>query len=160
IASWTGSCWLPAHAADLSKIQRTIAKEPVYQKNPPRYFLLVFGPEAKNRMWVVIAGEVLYADRKSNGGVTGPREEFGFKKRVSCVIGDIRDPTDGKVFKNLRVFLDSRSTRVSVEVPGRGYQVAVSDMRGRLEFGANAAAAPVVHLGGPLQLSLEAFHTP
>jgi hypothetical protein len=44
-----------ALAADLSKIDRTIKKEPKY-KGKPKYCLLVFGPEAKTRIWLVLDG--------------------------------------------------------------------------------------------------------
>src|SRR5262245_65651509 len=50
-------------ATDLTKIDRTIAKEPAY-KSKPKYCLLVFGPEAKMRVWLVLDGDVLYVDRK------------------------------------------------------------------------------------------------
>src|SRR5438045_6460410 len=56
-----------ARAADLAAIDRTIAKEPIYQTKTPKYCLLVFGPEAKTRMWLVLDGKVLYADRKEDG---------------------------------------------------------------------------------------------
>ena len=42
---------------DLSKIDRTIRKEPAY-KGKPEYALLVFGPDAKKRVWVVRDGDV------------------------------------------------------------------------------------------------------
>lgn len=56
-------------AADLSKIERTIAKEPQY-KSAPKYCLLVFGAEAKKRVWMVLDGETLYVDRNGNGDLT------------------------------------------------------------------------------------------
>jgi hypothetical protein len=62
-------CSAPAMAADLSKIDRTIAKEPKYQSKP-KYCLLVFGPEAKARVWLVLDGDVLYVDRNGNGDLT------------------------------------------------------------------------------------------
>ena len=40
----------PLTAVDLTKIDRAIAKEPVYKSKSPRYCLLVFGPEAKTRV--------------------------------------------------------------------------------------------------------------
>ena len=40
-----------AQAVDLTKIPRVIAKEPAYQ-GKPKYCLLVFGPEAKHRVWL------------------------------------------------------------------------------------------------------------
>jgi hypothetical protein len=56
-------------AADLSKIDRTIQKEPAYQSKP-RYCLLVFGPEAKHRVWLVVDGDVLYVDKNGTGDLT------------------------------------------------------------------------------------------
>ena len=47
-----------AFGADLSQIQRAIAREPAYLTKP-RYGLLVFGPEAKTRVWLVQDGDVL-----------------------------------------------------------------------------------------------------
>src|SRR5436305_7966799 len=58
-----------AAAADLSTIDRTIKKEPAYQAKP-KYCLLVFGPEAKARVWLVLDGDVLYVDRNGNGDLT------------------------------------------------------------------------------------------
>src|SRR5215831_16607005 len=80
----------PAVAVDLTKIDRTIAKEPVYQ-NKPKYCLLVFGPDAKTRVWLVVDGNVLYVDRNGNGDLT----EKG--KRVSLMEpeGDITEPDRG-----------------------------------------------------------------
>jgi hypothetical protein len=56
-------------AADLTKIDRTVAKEPAY-KSKPKYALLVFGPGAKTRVWLVQDGDMLYVDRKGNGDLT------------------------------------------------------------------------------------------
>jgi hypothetical protein len=58
-----------AAAADLSKIDRTLRKEPKYE-NSPKYCLLVFGPKADFRVWVVQDGDVLYVDRNGNGDLT------------------------------------------------------------------------------------------
>jgi hypothetical protein len=41
----------PAKPADLTKIDRTIRKEPAY-KGKPQYCLLVYGPEAKTKVWL------------------------------------------------------------------------------------------------------------
>jgi hypothetical protein len=58
-----------ANAADLSKVDRTIKKEPAY-KGKPRYCLLVFGPEAETRVWLVLDGDTLFVDRNGNGDLT------------------------------------------------------------------------------------------
>jgi hypothetical protein len=60
-----------AHGVDLAKIDRVTAKEPAYQSKTPKYCLMVFGPEAKTRVWLVLDGEVLYVDRNGNGDLTG-----------------------------------------------------------------------------------------
>src|SRR5215510_10605392 len=58
---------------DLTKVDRTIAKEPAY-KTKPKYCLLVFGPKAKTRVWLVLDGDVLYVDRNGNGDLTDANE--------------------------------------------------------------------------------------
>jgi hypothetical protein len=57
-------------AAELAKIERTIAKEPAYQTKAPKYCLLVFGLDAKARVWLVQDGDTLYVDRNGNGDLT------------------------------------------------------------------------------------------
>src|SRR4051812_38033338 len=52
-------------AQDLGKIDRTIKKEPAYA-GKPKYCLLVFGPEAKTRVWLIIDGDTLYVDREGD----------------------------------------------------------------------------------------------
>jgi RNA polymerase sigma factor (sigma-70 family) len=59
-----------AGAPDLAKIDRRIRKEPKYQGKSPRYCLLVFGPKAKDRAWLVLDGDTLYVDRNGNGDLT------------------------------------------------------------------------------------------
>src|SRR5260370_20992661 len=54
---------------DLTKIDRTIRKEPVY-RTKPRYALLVLGPKAATRMWLVVDGRTVYVARHRNCGLT------------------------------------------------------------------------------------------
>jgi len=75
-------------AADLAQVDRTLRKEPAY-RSKPRYCLLVFGPEAKPRIWLVQDGDVLYVDRNGNGDLTEPG------KRVPCQPGS----PDQRVFQ-------------------------------------------------------------
>jgi hypothetical protein len=70
----------PAWAADLTKIERSLRKEPVYQTKMPKYCLLVFGPEAKTRVWLVLDGKTLYVDRNANGDLTDDGEKIAGKK--------------------------------------------------------------------------------
>ncbi len=81
-------------AADLHKIERTIAKEPAY-KNKPKYCLLVFGLEAKTHVWLVQDGDVLYVDRNANGDLTEKDERVSLKQNNANFrnfeVGDIHD---------------------------------------------------------------------
>lgn len=82
----------PAAAADLSKIDRTIGKEPKY-KNKPKYGLFVFGPEAKLHVWIVQDGETLYVDRNGDGDLTGKDERYilEFPNETKTGNGYLRD---------------------------------------------------------------------
>jgi hypothetical protein len=94
IAFVAGFCVATASsAADLKKASRTIAKEPAYQTKAPEYLLLVFGPDANERVWIVRDGDTLYVDRNGNGDLTDPGEAIPTKKR------DGSDPdVDGRSF--------------------------------------------------------------
>jgi hypothetical protein len=63
-----------ANAQDVSKINRAIAKEPCYTTKAPWYCLLLFGPEAKAKVWLVLDGDKLNIDRNGNGDLTEPGE--------------------------------------------------------------------------------------
>ena len=83
---WLGGGTTPtAPAADLTKVDRSIKKEPAYQTKAPRYCLLVFGPRADYRVWLVLDGSTLYVDRNGNGDLTeagqkdGQRESLGHR---------------------------------------------------------------------------------
>ena len=59
-----------ARAGDLAKIERKITREPAYQTKAPKYCLLVFGLDAKTRVWLVQDGDTLYVDRNGNSDLT------------------------------------------------------------------------------------------
>jgi len=65
----------PVAGSDLAKIDRHIKKEPAYQ-GKPKYGLLVFGPEAKTCVWLILDGDVLYADKNGNGDLTEKGERI------------------------------------------------------------------------------------
>src|SRR5262245_56560699 len=71
----------PGLGVDLAKVDRTIAKQPAYHTKAPKYGLLVFGPEAKSRAWVVLDGDFLYVDRNCNGDLTEAGERLLLKKK-------------------------------------------------------------------------------
>lgn len=68
-------------AADLAKIDRTIRKEPAYRTKAPKYSLLAFGPEGKDRVWLVRDGNTLYVDRNGNGDLTELGEKVAAEKK-------------------------------------------------------------------------------
>src|SRR5262249_30054469 len=92
------------------QIDRTIAKEPAYRTSDPRYGLLVFGPDGKDRVWLVSDGDVLYVDRNGSGDLTDPADKVAAEARPGVdpevmgrtfEVGDIK--IGGRVHKNLRV---------------------------------------------------------
>src|SRR5262249_3095814 len=70
---------LPVAAADLAQIERKIVKEAAYQSKP-KYCLLVFGPEAKTKIWLVMDGDTLYVDRNGNGDLTEAGKKVAAQK--------------------------------------------------------------------------------
>src|SRR5262249_14124373 len=88
----------PAWSADLTKIERTLTKEPAYQSKTPKYCLLVFGPEAKTRIWLVADNDVLHVSN-NQGDLTAAGSQLipgqRFVRRLHFPIGDIAT-VDGK----------------------------------------------------------------
>jgi hypothetical protein len=140
----------PAVAADLSRIDRTIAKEPAYQ-GKPGYCLLVFGPEARTRAWLVRDGKVLYLDRNGNGDLT----EKGKRFEGDGPAGTITDRA-GKVKYEIR---QCNLTRVGEKEPNAFCHIAI-DINGAYRqysfagFADRPQDAPVVHFDGPLTLEV------
>ena len=156
----------PAVAADLSKIDRTIAKEPAYQSKAPCYCLLVFGPEAKTRIWLVLDGRVLYVDRNGNGDLTdkGKRFEARWTSGNDSYGGrefEIPELTEsgGKTrHSNLSVrawrYKDRPAVcRVSINLAAKRTQ-STGFGQGTFELAERPKDAPVVHFNGPLTMTL------
>ncbi|HUR53975.1 MAG TPA: hypothetical protein VMZ71_07580, partial [Gemmataceae bacterium] len=91
-------------ASDPLAFEKSINKEPAYQSKSPRYGLLAFGPEAKDRVWVVLDGETLYVDRNGNGDVADPGEKVAAKPPVRP-----RDSSDGYQFEVGELALGGRT---------------------------------------------------
>jgi hypothetical protein len=64
-----------AWATDLTEVDRAIKREPAYQSKP-KYCLLVFGPQARHRVWLVVDGDMLYVDKNGNGDLTEEGERI------------------------------------------------------------------------------------
>jgi hypothetical protein len=184
-----------ATAADLTKIERKIAKEPTY-KTTPSYALLVFGPEAKDKVWLVRDGDTLHVDKNANGDLTDageavaknpPRKGSEDSLGATFDVGDLS--LGGKMHKGLIVYANPLSTyadgsaskrpaiaaalkkdpkdfvyslRCDVEVPGikgggldgrLSFAAGWLDLGGPLMFAEKVGQAPIIHLGGPLEVT-------
>ena len=140
----------PAGAVDLSKIDRTIAKEPAYQ-GKPKYCLLVFGPEAKTRVWLVMAGDTLYVDRNGNGYLTEPDKQVQRKNGYSDFdLGPITAPDGTTKPSGVRINPGSYGVMMEREVEGSCRLYVGYDPSDCLAFADRPKDAPVVHFDGPL----------
>jgi hypothetical protein len=153
---------LPAWSADLTKIDRTIAKEPAYQTATQKYCLLVFGPEAKTRIWLVADGDALHVSH-TNGDFVGVGSRVALMKGGGnyfyASIGDITE-VDGKAkHTSLGVSrtIDTWTVRITLAGTGRAacrLQGAGYDPAAKLRFADRPQDAPIVHFNGPKTLAL------
>jgi hypothetical protein len=120
----------------LRNISRTLVQEPTYASKQPKYCLLVFGPKAATRVWLVLDlaydplrkkpgnTESLYADLNGNGKLTDASEQiavtvvsrkytgvkFGSAEHEQCLprfnVGDVKSRDGKTVYKNLVVDVD------------------------------------------------------
>ena len=149
-----GSSAVTACGADLTKIDRTIAKEPVY-KSKPKYCLLVFGPEAKTRVWLVQDGDVLYVDRKGNGDLTESGQKAPWPDR-NCDAGDITCVHGKAGYTDLQLRKYGSVIEMSLWYDDKRYVVGNQEAD-PLVFADRASEAPVAHIGGPQSIELSYF---
>jgi hypothetical protein len=136
---------VPATAADLTKIDRRIAKEPRYPTGKPQYCLLVFGPEAKSRVWLVLAGNTLYVDRNGNGDLTEKGKQVTLGKATP--FGDL-SLADGKTkYSRFRLTQNGPELFLYVLIDGKQWTTTLS-------FAERSGDAPIIHFNGPLTLRL------
>ena len=169
-----------AGGADLDHIDRTIGKEPAYRAKPS-YCLLVLGPQARTRVWVVRDGLTLYVDRNGDGDLTQPgkrveiaQHQHGFLLRGQAIAArqrgdhaarieydsgtfycpELVDADDGR-YTNFVVFLQkTRSIVMFLKTPNGWTQGASADLGGDLRFADSPQDAPVIHFGGPLTMAI------
>jgi hypothetical protein len=153
-------------AADLSKIDRTIQNEPTYRSKSPKYCLLVFGPEAGTRVWLVQDGNVMHvhdsADGKSPKAWRQVNADNYQPKPVdpSFTIGDVWE-ADGKTrHTRLRYNQPFTDGEISVQIGNRDLQLAGRDRCGKLVFADRAKDAPIIHFNGPLTMDLYHIQKP
>jgi hypothetical protein len=148
--SWSVAC-APAWAADYSKVDRTIRKEPVYDGLSQKYALLLFGAEAKLRVWVVLDGETVYIDRNADGDLTGKGKRFPDLR--SCKEVELTD-ADGQtryIIKGISTHFEQpnvESLDVDVEIKG---PVSYWQYCG-VELHRRPTEAHIAHFHGPLTM--------
>ncbi len=133
---------------DLSRIERTIAKEPAYRSKAPKYCLVVIGRQAATRLWLVLDDDVLYVDRNGNGDLTDRGERFPEKGGSASLTFQLDEviEADGKTrHTNLSVICGKESVCVMLTVAGLGWQSA-----DQVRFADRPQDAPIVHFNGPL----------
>ena len=141
---------LSASAADLTRIDRSILKEPAYETTAPKYCLLVLGPKAKTRIWLVLDGKTLYVDRNGNGDLAEPGEQVEGKDGV-FKIGELLDAVTGHKHTELVVNVDRRIERSDNTSYIQPFEIA-GRVRGKFAFTAipgfadRAKDAPAVPL--------------
>jgi hypothetical protein len=142
-----------AGAVDLSTIPRQIAKEPAYRA-APRYSLLVFGPTAQTRVWLVFDGDALYIDRNGNGDLTEPDERVVSPNSNYYTLGDIREKDGEAVHRGLGVirYEDTRC-RLWITSHRLGRQYVGSQLADKTHFSTSPATAPIVHFDGPIVMT-------
>ncbi len=183
-------------AIDLTEVPLTIAKEPAYETQP-KYGLLVFGPEAATRVWLVHDGATLYADLNGDGDLTDPAERFAADEKSSNAedgtfafdVDEVREgdllhksltvgtmnlrhlaETEPRIRKALMKNPQARfhAVKVELEMPGRRgtgiggrveHLVSPIDTNGLLVFADTPAEAPIIHFGGPWEITLFAAPT-
>lgn len=140
----------PAQAVDLLKVERSIAKEPAYQSNTPKYCLLVFGRDAATRVWLVLDGNVLYVDRNGNGDLTEEGESFS-KSGNWHRVPDLSDADGRTKHKALALrYMQGGSLRLQVQVAGQRMQFVGFDETDPFCFAPRPGDATIVHFDGPL----------
>jgi hypothetical protein len=146
---------LPAAAADLTKIERVIGKEPKYQEKP-KYCLLVFGPEAKFRVWLVLDGTALYVDRNGNGDLSEPGKrvapDYNKDGHLRFKPGELGPPDGSAKYHLSQVRKDKAGYDMSLRLEFRRYLLVGSDGPGPLQFADRPRDAPIIHFFGPLTL--------
>lgn len=149
-----------ADPPELAKIDRRIAKQPGYTSKQPLYGLVVFGPAAATRTWMVLDRskeggryDVLYFDRNGNGDLTDAGERHAIAGDAFA-LGSFTDPGSQATHTDLKVRLtDKPSLTVMVGLNWRGRHrmgggYPADPDGGYMAFGPTPADAPVLWADG------------
>jgi hypothetical protein len=143
----------PSTALDLARIERRLVQEPAYQSGAPKYGLLVFGPQAKTRVWLVLDGNTLYVDRDADGNLAGAGKAVPLTGNRANA-GDLAEP-DGRA-RHTRLRLERRGghVRLMLQTGGKRMQFVGYDEDNPLAFADRPGDAPIIHFDGPLTMCL------
>jgi hypothetical protein len=154
-------------SVELPAKDRVIAKEPVYDTKEPKYCQLVFGPEAKHAVWLVIDGDRLYVDRNGNGNLTEEGKRLIRQPAFlggGFVVPELAIGDGPATYTNLIVYWSPQPSGqqkkefpVEVLVDLNKQYCQWSDFRATA---GRAKDAPVIHFGGPLEMILHADEAP
>lgn len=153
-----------ADGVDLSKVDRSIRREPVWKSGEPQYCLFVV--TAERRVWFVVDGEDLYLDINGNGDLTDPGEKLPALELTSeqrraarnssrWRIPDIQGADGEPLITNIQIDLDQNrgaaigSKFVYFDSPYRRHVFT------RPTFAAKPADAPILYPTGPVQLEVK-----
>jgi hypothetical protein len=161
-------------AGVLGSVVRTIGREPKYKSTNPRYCLLAIGPDADIRIWLVLDANYLYADCNGNGDLTEPQEKISrtagyehpnrFKAvkitpagtndvfELDVVAWDLEDKMEGKTASVQATILN---VALRLKMPDGSYYATVGDEESALKFSRRPSDAPILHLGGPLEMGFK-----
>jgi hypothetical protein len=149
--AWAGG---ETEAVDLTKIERTISRQPEYSSDTPGYCLLVFGKEAATRVWLVQDGNVFYVDRNGNGDLTesGERVEGDTGPgSVRFYAGTINNPVGGDYTLIVYPYSEG-AARLRVVKKSERPQYAGWAKAKKPRFARKPQDAPIIHFDGPMTL--------
>jgi hypothetical protein len=149
----------------LRNVDRRIANEPKYSADRPLFGLLVFGPAAQKRVWIVLDQsnpkseryDLMYVDLNANGDLTEPAERFAGKLEGNDFrfrFPDLKDPVTGALHTHFTARVSSAPAptimlslvwRDGLKMGG-GYPQDPEN--GYLKFGDKPANAPVMWANG------------
>jgi hypothetical protein len=140
-------------AVEQDTIDRTIVAEPTYQSAAPRYVLLLFGPQSK-RVWVVLDGDTVYIDRKSDGDLTSKKNRFEKATDGRMISVEIPD-ADGKTS-----YVISNVERLANEIPTAGcacihvmiFGTVTYKQYSVVDLANSPQTATLAHFNGPLTI--------
>jgi hypothetical protein len=175
-----GNSAASAWGVDLTRIDRTIAKEPAYKTKTPKYCLVVFGAEAKARMWLVLDGKVLYVDRNGDGDLTGADERVAINPQrnkfettalkpagsefpYSNLLVRVKDEGRCEIYLSRQVHFPQRMLSAPrrqalttmagfTDMSSRNWMSRETVEEHDFRFGDSPKDAPIVHVDGPLTM--------